>query len=210
MGHVALLGDSIFDNARYVGKRPAVIDQLRAALPGGWNADLYAVDGEFTRSVPKQLHHVPASATHLVISAGGNDALGKTGVLSQDAGTVGEALLILAAAGAEFERDYRAMVAIVTERRLPVVLSTIYNPRFGDTMFQEVAVTALCMFNDAILRAAFEARLPVIDLRLICTDASHYANDIEPSSAGGERIAAVIARVVTTHDFSSGRSAIYW
>ena len=35
MGHVVLLGDSIFDNARYVPDRPPVIDQLRQALPRG-------------------------------------------------------------------------------------------------------------------------------------------------------------------------------
>ena len=38
MGHVVLLGDSIFDNGRYVPGEPAVIDQLRSALPKGWTA----------------------------------------------------------------------------------------------------------------------------------------------------------------------------
>src|SRR4051812_3797588 len=42
MGHVVLLGDSIFDNAAYVGGRPAVIDQVRAGLPDGWHATLNA------------------------------------------------------------------------------------------------------------------------------------------------------------------------
>ena len=36
MGHVILLGDSIFDNARYVPGGPSVIEQLRRALPDGW------------------------------------------------------------------------------------------------------------------------------------------------------------------------------
>ncbi len=35
MGHVVLLGDSIFDNARYVADRPPVIEQVRRALPHG-------------------------------------------------------------------------------------------------------------------------------------------------------------------------------
>lgn len=209
MGHVTLLGDSIFDNAHYVGGKPTVIDQVREALPRGWKADLRAVDGDVVRAVPGQLHRAAEGTTHLVISAGGNDALGRTSMLTKSAGTVGEALLVLAEMGAEFERDYRAMVAAVAERRLPTVLSTIYHPRFDDEMFQRIAVAALATFNDAILRVAFEAGWPVIDLRLVCTDASHYANDIEPSSAGGERIAAAIARAVTSHDFSSRRSAIY-
>ena len=43
MGHVVLLGDSIFDNALYVPGGPAVIDQLRRELPAGWSATLLAV-----------------------------------------------------------------------------------------------------------------------------------------------------------------------
>jgi hypothetical protein len=42
-------------------------------------------------------------------------------------------------------------------------------------------------FNDAILRAAFEHRVDVIDLRLICTDGADYANPIEPSGTGASR-----------------------
>ena len=74
MGHVVLLGDSILDNARYVPDRPAVIEQLREALPRGWQASLLAVDGHITEDVAKQLNKLPADATHLVVSAGGNDA----------------------------------------------------------------------------------------------------------------------------------------
>ena len=45
MAHLCLLGDSIFDNAAYVGGGPDVVTQLRAALPTGWKATLLAVDG---------------------------------------------------------------------------------------------------------------------------------------------------------------------
>ena len=45
MGHIVLLGDSIFDNARYVPDRPPVIEQLRRSLPPGWRASLLAADG---------------------------------------------------------------------------------------------------------------------------------------------------------------------
>ena len=81
MAHVVLLGDSIFDNARYVPGRPAVIEQVRQALPGGWRASLLAVDGHVTGDVAGQLRGLPADATHLVVSAGGNDALGSGWVM---------------------------------------------------------------------------------------------------------------------------------
>jgi hypothetical protein len=70
-------------------------------------------------------------------------------------------------------------------------------------------VTALTVFNDAILRAGFAAGVPVLDLRLICNEDADYANAIEPSSHGGEKISAAIARVVNDHDFANKRSTVF-
>jgi hypothetical protein len=92
MGHVVLLGDSIFDNARYVPDRPPVVEQVRRALPVGWRAALLAVDGHTAEDVPGQLAQIPADASHLFVSAGGNDALGESSLLSEAAYSVGEAL----------------------------------------------------------------------------------------------------------------------
>jgi len=156
-----------------------------------------------------QLEGLSEATTHLVVSAGGNDALMRTALLAMPVATVTDALLVLAEAVDDFERDYRAMAASVIARGLPVTLCSVYFPRFQGDAFQRVATMALAGFNDAILRVAFEAGLPVIDLRLVCTEPAHYANEIEPSSAGGERIVAAIMHAVSTHDFSSRRSAIY-
>lgn len=65
MNHVVLLGDSIFDNARYVPGRPPVIEQVRRSVPAGWKATLLAVDGHTAEDVASQLPRVPADATHL-------------------------------------------------------------------------------------------------------------------------------------------------
>jgi hypothetical protein len=50
------------------------------------------------------------------------------------------------------------------------------------------------LFNDAILRVAFERALEVIDLRFVCSEAADNANPIEPSSTGGPKIASAIAQ----------------
>ena len=68
IGHVVLLGDSIFDNFRFVPCEPTVIDQLRKELPPGWCAFLLAVDGHVTADVPAQVANLPGDATHLVVS----------------------------------------------------------------------------------------------------------------------------------------------
>jgi hypothetical protein len=82
------------------------------------------------------------------------------------------------------------------ERQLPLAVCTIYNGNFPDAGFQRLASTALCIFNDPILRIAFEQRLTVIDLRLVCNEAADYANPIEPSSRGGSKIAGAIIRAL--------------
>src|SRR5438132_1237650 len=96
MTHLILLGDSIFDNGSYVPGQPDVIRQVRERLPAGWQATLKAVDGNVTTDVPRQLDHLPAGASHLVVSAGGNDALGQAGILMQPAQSVAESVDLLA------------------------------------------------------------------------------------------------------------------
>ena len=68
-------------------------------------------------------------------------------------------------------------------------------------MMQKLAVTALASFNDVIIRQAVLNGLPLIDLRLICSEASDYANPIEPSDTGGKKIAGKILELVTKTRF---------
>lgn len=195
-GHVVLLGDSIFDNAAYVPGGPDVVRQLRGTLPPDWQATLLAVDGAVVDGVVRQLGQLPEDANLLVVSAGGNDALGESHLLRQGARTVGEGVGLLAAAQQDFARRYEAMVAAVAGRGLPTVLCTIYDANFPPperTMIR----AALTLFNDVITRAAFVRGLPLLDLRLICDRAEDYANPIEPSVAGGAKIAAAIAALAT-------------
>lgn len=208
MSHVVLLGDSIFDNAQYVPGHPAVIEQLLRSLPSGWQATLAAVDGHITTDVPGQLERVPDAASHLVVSVGGNDALGYAGILTAPAATVNQALLQLSEVQAEFRENYQGMLRAVLQRNLPTTLCTVYDsvPGLGPT-----ERLALGMFNEVILREAFLLGLPVIDLRLVCDQRSDYSDvsPIEPSVLGGAKIALAIAAVVTSHDFDLRRTSIY-
>ena len=194
---VVLLGDSIFDNAAYVAGGPNVVAQLAEALPSGWRATLCAVDGAVVADVPRQVARIPREATHLVLSAGGNDALGYIGILERKAGSVAEVLDLLTDMRDRFASAYRALVAMLVERGLPLTICTIYEGNLPDAALQRRAATALALFNDAIHRTASEFRLPVIDLRLVCTEPADYANPIEPSVRGGRKIAAAIAARVT-------------
>src|SRR3954447_11480311 len=117
MSHVVLLGDSIFDNGAYVERgQPDVIQQVQARLPQDWQASLLAVDGATTYDVENQLENLPADASHLVISVGGNDALHAAHVLLEGSRTVADALGKLAAVRERFATEYQAMLDAVSER----------------------------------------------------------------------------------------------
>lgn len=208
-GHVMLLGDSVFDNAAYVAGGPDVVRQVRARLPGGWRATLAARDGATTADVPAQLARVPPDASRLVVSAGGNDALREQGMLAEPVRSVAQALDRLAAIRARFERAYHAMLEAVLVRGVPAAVCTIYDPRFPDPVRQRAAVAALGVFNDVITRAAFARGLPLLDLRLICSQDEDFANPIEPSVRGGDKIAAAIAELALAHDARRRRSDVF-
>ncbi|MBI1766447.1 MAG: SGNH/GDSL hydrolase family protein [Acidobacteria bacterium] len=209
MSHVVLLGDSIFDNTAYVNGGPAVLQQLHAVLPADWRATLCAVDGSMTTNVQRQLEKLPSDADFLVVSIGGNDAIDSSDVLTLSAQSVAEALAHLASRADQFEYNYQVMLRAVLDRKLPTTLCTVYYPRFTEAAFQRVAVTALTVFNDCIIRAAFAHGLPLLDLRLICNEDADFANPIEPSVQGGAKIAAAINQVVTEHDFRQSHTRVF-
>ena len=209
MSHVVLLGDSIFDNRAYVAPEPDVVHQLRSRLGSGWSATLLAVDGHVTEDVvARQLDRLPDDASHLVISVGGNDALGCSFILNEPARLVAEAVDRLAHVQRTFADRYARMVDAVLDRGLPVALCTIYDANYPEPRRQFV-IAGLTLFNDVISRAAFTHRLPLVDLRLICNEPADYANPIEPSTRGGEKIAAAIAALMKADVPWPERSAVW-
>ena len=142
MGHLVLLGDSVFDNAAYVGGGPDVAAQVRDRLPSGWRATLRAVDGSLIGGVERQLDRLPADATHLVVSTGGNDALGYASVLEAGARSVAEAVDRLATIRERFGRDYETMLDRVLERGLPTAVCTIYDTRIPEPRRRLVVAAA--------------------------------------------------------------------
>lgn len=199
MPHIILLGDSIFDNLKYVQPEPDVATQLRETVPAGWKVGLRALDGAVTNNVVGQLVDLPADATHLVLSVGGNDLLGCAGDMLRTPVTVSsEAFLLLARVADVFESMYRRAVEGCLKTGLPLVVCTIYNGNFADREFQTLARVAVAQFNDAIFRVSLEKGLRTIDLRLICALPEDYANPIEPSAIGGKKIVRAIWRTISS------------
>lgn len=191
--HIVLLGDSIFDNAAYTHGEPSVIDHLRAVLPSGWTATLCAADGAVTASIAAQLRSVPASETRLMVSVGGNDALGNIDLLTMRASSGAEVLTAFDTRLTAFEHAYRDALTLVRAMQRPVAVCTIYNGALSGEEAR-LARVALMTFNDTICRVAFTLGADVIDLRTVCVEPADYANPIEPSGEGGRKIAHAIVR----------------
>ena len=197
---VVLLGDSIFDNAVYVEPGgTCVADHLRGRLGDGWNVDLRAVDGAVVTDVRSQLygHPLPDDA-HLVLSAGGNDALGQIDLLEGEAAgrPFAQVLREVYSIRQNFRTAYDKLLDLVTGFGRPVTVCTVYNPAYDDPEAQRLAETGLAFFNDVIVEEALARDLPVIDLRRVCAERACFANPIEPGGLGGQRIAEAIARQV--------------
>lgn len=209
--HVVLLGDSVLDNASYVHPgEPDVRTQLQALLGETDRVSLLAVDGDVIHDVPNtQLKRLPADATHLVISAGGNNLLGQIGMVSMGVATVAEALSVLQKMGSAFEDEYEQMLSAVLAPQLPVTVCTVYNPQENNPVTKQLYKTAIRFFDDIIVQCATRHGLPVIDLRIVCSEPVDFANPIEPSAIGGRKIARAIHTVLHTHDFNAGCTGIY-
>jgi hypothetical protein len=194
---VVLLGDSIFDNAAYVPGERCVTEQLRALLLPTDEIALLAVDGNVAADVENQLRNLPANATHLVLSVGGNDAIGSTDCLFEPVQNVTEALSVLAEIRESFQESYCTVIDALKSTGKTGCVCTIYEaiPNLSREM-----KTALALFNDTIVRAALTAGFSIIDLREICTEPDDFSarSPIEPSARGGQKIAGEIAKWVMT------------
>ena len=206
--HIALLGDSIFDNRAYTDGDPDVVNHLRDIMPSPWRASLYAIDGDVTTGLKAQLEIVTRDVSHFVISVGGNDALSNMDILATPVNSTTEALMLFANRVAIFEESYRSAIDEALKYGLPTTICTIYNANLGPEV-AALARIALMMFNDVILRVAFERHLAVIDLRLICNEPADYALEIEPSGRGGCKIAAAISSSILGRDGSESRSRVF-
>jgi lysophospholipase L1-like esterase len=206
--HVALLGDSIFDNARYTAGEPDVVSHLRGVLPPPWRATLCAVDGATTAGLADQLARVPADASHLVISIGGNDALQNSDLLSLRVTSSAEALHACGDRVMQFQRRYRQAIERALILGRSTAICTVYNGAL-DADVATAARVGLAVFNDAILRTAADLRIDVLELRHVCTDAADYANPIEPSGRGGLKIARAVGRMIGALDTPAPPSRLW-
>jgi hypothetical protein len=190
--HIALIGDSIFDNAAYTNGGPDTVTHLRRRMGDTGQATLLAMDGATTHMVPTQVDRLPKHVTHIAVSVGGNDLLPVMSVLDESFDSPVEILVELDRFAQTFEQDYRNALAAVASHGLPSVVCLPYNGWFPEEPTKTALRAALRMFADVMQGVATDHGLPVIDLRGVCTEAEDYWNPIEPNAQGGEKVAEVV------------------
>src|SRR5689334_13463482 len=123
--HIALLGDSILDNRAYTQGEPDVATHLRQLLPGT-DVTLCAIDGSTTSDLSTQLKKTPPTASHLVVSIGGNDALLNGDLLNTPVASTAEALSLFGRRIGQFEASYRRAIEGVLGLKRRTAICTIY------------------------------------------------------------------------------------
>lgn len=178
-------------------------------------ATLLAEDGAVLAGLASQLDQVPADATHLILSIGGNDLLAKTSILSQRCDSVQHGLSKLQLVMSDLEQRYETGIRTVLERfpRQRLLLCSVYTGcyrPFGNTKYQQEAINvAVAIFADIIVRVAHRLALPVLDFRRFMTEPGDFANPIEPSSQGAAKIAAHIFHIVQSHTWVPALPLVY-
>ena len=87
------------------------------------------------------------------------------------------------------------MLNAVLGKHSRVFVCTIYNKVPG---LSGRAVSALALYNETILEILSQHKIPILDLRVICSDERDYSkiSPIEPSRQGGGKIVREIVRYV--------------
>eukprot|EP01084_Bolivina_argentea_P135312 238461_1 len=210
--HIALIGDSIFDNITYVRDNdPDVVQQLKHKITDlNWTANNYAVDGAITEEImSNQLHTIPKDVTTIIVSSGGNDGLNSLYELTSNLSNwlPWNFTRLLWKTRQDFQHVYSNTLQSLTQRfpNSKIICCTIYYPMFTEYsgIIQAVSNIGVNIMGSVIINSALKyGNIPVIDLRYIFDKKEDYANSIEPGVPGGDKITNNIIHIVKNHDFN--------
>lgn len=203
---LALLGDSILDNASYTRPHPDTTDHLSELLAPEWTVTRHARDGAAIADVRFQVSELPRRTDVAILSVGGNDAAQHVDLLERRVSHAADVLSQLADIGDQFSHRYAALAQQLALRVDRLVVCTIYEPPMFDPLSARLARVPLGVLNDRIVRVASELQIDVLELRTVCTEASDFVRQIEPSATGARKIAFAIAALIRgTNELISAR-----
>jgi lysophospholipase L1-like esterase len=201
---ILLFGDSIIDNKYYVGENEnSVLEHLQNISNDEFIQ--IALDGDTTRDVlDKQLQvSTIKDASKIILSIGGNDLLQNLSFLyKSNFENINEGLICLQNEIFQpLAERYEAIVKVLSSYRANLLLCTVYEGDLGRTdEFRGVLDSSKIMassFNDIVYKTAKKFNADVLELRQIFTESDDYANPIEPSHKGGEKLSKAIVEWIS-------------
>ena len=196
--YVSLLGDSIIDNKVYVGEGElSVTEHLQHNSSS--NITMIAVDGDTTEDVLKnQLDNLKEPVSHIVLSIGGNDLLQNLHILQDETSGMKFALEKSSELIGEIQENYIKILEQLSQYDSKVLLCTVYEGDLKSDVlladYDKAGQAILKMHNDTVYYLARKFDVDVLELRNIFTNKEDYANPIEPSHIGGEKLAKAIIK----------------
>ena len=168
-----LVGDSIFQNKKYVGKGESIEDLLsnKALIVAKDNAKILDVYDQLN-FIPK-IENKPSNI--IVVSAGGNDLdyIYKDLNKNKNLNTIFD--------------SYKKLIKEIHKKTNPkLVLSTIYYPTSKD---YKQYIPIIKKWNQLVIDFANKNKFGVFRLDKYVTKPSHFTQQIEPSKKGGKIIA---------------------
>jgi hypothetical protein len=206
--HVVLLGDALLDAYSSIDKTPGKFED--ALLPGTrdqWKISVVSA-AEVERAGPTLV--LPRDATHAIIFIEGNHAIEQSGLLDSRPDTYGQKLEQLSLAADEFEHTLARLIHAAQAARLVIMVATMFTPNYKDPVRQRTACAALAVFNDRVTKRAAEARVSLIDLRLICNEPEDYDKPTQLSKSGLQKAANVIRFAMFELDAGARRSEVFF
>jgi hypothetical protein len=206
--HVVLLGDALIDAYSSIDKTPGKFED--ALLPGTrdqWKISVVS-ETEVERAGPAFV--LPGDATHAIIFIEGNHAIEQSGLLHSRPDAYGQALEQLSLAADEFERTLARLIHVAQAARIVIMVCTMFRPYYKDRTRQRTACAALAIFNDRVTKRAAEARVSLIDLRLICNEPEDYDKPTQLSKSGLQKAANVIRFAMFELDAGARRSEVFF
>jgi hypothetical protein len=86
----------------------------------------------------------------------------------------------------------------------------MFQPNYKDRARQRPACAALAIFNDRVTKRAVEARVSLIDLRLICNEPEDYDKPTQLSKSGLQKAANVIRFAMFELNAGARRSEVFF
>mmetsp|Transcript_118534 Transcript_118534/g.221464 ORF Transcript_118534/g.221464 Transcript_118534/m.221464 type:complete len:302 (-) Transcript_118534:142-1047(-) len=206
--HIVLLGDSTLDNGRYLNLARgelSVEKQLnKRCAERGWEMTVLAQDGSMLEDVrQRQIPLIPECATHIILSASGNDLLSLLNQMVVANFTLSSMYGVLGSGLHQVADTYKEILQALKRLGCHLACCTVYRPNFNHLFFKSLAIFSLGLHNSRIKQVSQDLDCSVIDLASIFDTSEDFANPLELSTRGGSKVVENISAFVVEHPIST-------